>query len=216
MINIMQLANMESLLKNDFINHHSLTACTINIAQNVNHTYFEIDDVARNLIVHTSRSNGMVKYENPHSKEVAIIDYDGFLSNTISAFQHGKKRCDVIVHTINETSYFLLNELKEKNPANPNHQISNIADAKLQILDTLSLLNTVPSIQLYIQKYTVKICSYCNSFPKSNLTLISTAINAFNRISILTPNGIQLSEPRIEAYGFIYIELKGDQTIKLN
>jgi hypothetical protein len=207
---------MESLLKNDFIKHHSLSDCNIPIAQKVNHSYFEIDDVARKLIVRSTPSNGMVKYENPHNKEVAIIDYDGFLSNTITAFQHGKKRCDVIVHTTNEHSYFLLNELKEKNPTNPLHVTSNIEDAKLQILDTLSLLNTVPSIQLYIQKYTVKICSYCNSFPKSNLPLISDTINAFNRLSTLTPNGIQLSEPRIEAYGFIYIELKGNQTMKLN
>lgn len=36
---------MESLLKNDFINHHSLPSCTINIAQKVNHIYFEIDEL---------------------------------------------------------------------------------------------------------------------------------------------------------------------------
>ena len=107
---------MESLLKNDFINHHSLPACTINIAQNVNHTYFEIDDVARQLIIYTTTSNGMVKYENPLAKELAIIDYDGFLTNIPGTFNQGKKRCDVTVHTTNENSYFLLNELKNRIP----------------------------------------------------------------------------------------------------
>lgn len=81
---------MESLLKNDFISHHSLPACTINIAQNISHTYFEIDDIARNLIVHTIPSNGMIKYENPQPKEVAIIDYDGFLTNIPGTFNQEK------------------------------------------------------------------------------------------------------------------------------
>jgi len=207
---------MENLLKNDFINYHSLPSCTINIAQNLNHIYFEIDDVERNLVIHTTPSNGMVKYENPHAKEVTIIDYDRFLTNIPGSFNQGKKRCDVIVHTTNENSYFLLNELKEKNPINPIHEISNIESAKLQILDTLVVLNSVPNITSFIQNFTNKICSYCNSFPKSSITSIAETIRAFNRLSTLAPNGLQMSEPRIEAFGFIYIELKGNQTIKLN
>ena len=77
---------MENLLKNDFINHHSLPSCTITIAQNVNHIYFEIDDVDRNLVIHTTPSNGMVKYRNPLAKDVAIIDYEAFLTHTPAAF----------------------------------------------------------------------------------------------------------------------------------
>jgi hypothetical protein len=157
----------------------------------------------------------MVKYENRHSKEVSVLDYDGFLSST-GKFQDGKKRCDVIAHTINESSYFLLNELKEKNPRNPINEVSNIDGAKLQMIDTLIELNTVPSIVVFIASFSNKICCYCNSFPKSDFTIIASTIGAFNRLSTLTPNAIHLSEPRIENFGFIYMELKGNQTIKLN
>jgi hypothetical protein len=207
---------MENLLKIDFINHHFLPACGIEIAQNVSYSYFEIDDVARELIIYNEPSNGMVKYENRHSKEVSILDYDGFLTSTPVPFQRGKKRCDVIAHTKNEPSYFLLNELKEKNPVNSINEVSNIEGAKLQMIDTLIELNTVPSIGAFITNFSNKICCYCNSFPKSNLAIISSTIGAFNRLSTLTPDGIHLSEPRIENFGFIYMELKGNQTIKLN
>lgn len=106
--------------------------------------------------------------------------------------------------------------MKEKNTTNPIHEISNIESAKLQILDTLIVLNTVPSISSFILNFTNKICSYCNSFPKSRISSIAATISAFNRLSTVAPNGLQMSEPRIEAYGFVYLELKGNQTIKLN
>lgn len=207
---------MENLLKNDFISHHYLPACTVKIAQNINFSYFEIDDIARNLIVYNKPSNGMVKYENLHSKNVSILDYDGFLTSTPAVFQRGKKRCDVIVHTINESSYFLLNELKEKNPIHSIDEVRNIEGAKLQMIHTLNEINTVPSIVAFVTTFSNKICCYCNSFPKSNLAIISSTIGAFNRLSTLTPDGMHLAEPRIEDLGFIYMELKGNQTIKLN
>jgi hypothetical protein len=200
---------MENLLKNDFINHHSLPACTINIAQNICHTYFEIDDVARNLIVHTTPSNGMVKYENPHSKEVVIIDYDGFLTSTPTAFQNGKERCDVIVHTTNETSYFILNELKNRIP-----KTKVLTKAISQMIATLNELHTVPAIVSFISNFTVKKCCYCNTQSTAPNPLIVTT--AFNRLATISTNGLKLSNIAIENFGFELWEYTGNQTIKLN
>nr|WP_315139912.1 hypothetical protein [uncultured Flavobacterium sp.] len=200
---------MESLLKNDFISHHSLPACTINIAQNISHTYFEIDDIARNLIVHTIPSNGMVKYENPQAKEVAIIDYDGFLSSTPNGFQHGKERCDVIVHTTNEKSYFILNELKNRIP-----KTTVLTKATSQMIATLNELYTVPTIVSFISNFTVKKCCYCNSQSTAPTLLIATA--AFNRLATISTNGLKLSNITIENFGFELWEYTGNQTIKLN
>ena len=200
---------MESLLKNDFINHHSLTTCSINISQNVSHTYFEIDDFARNLIVHTTPSNGMVKYENPESKEVAIIDYDGFLTSTPANFQYGKKRCDVIVHTTNENSYFVLNELKDRIPVT-----KVLRKATSQMIATLNELHTIPTIVSFIANFTVKKCCYCNTQSTAPNTL--TATTAFNRLAAISTRGLKLSNVDVENFGFELWEYSGNQTIKLN
>lgn len=200
---------MESLLKNDFINHHLLTACTVTIAQNISHPYFEIDDIARSLVVHTTPSNGMVKYENPQNREVAIIDYDGFLTNTPHIFQHGKERCDVIVHTTNETSYFILNELKNRIPTT-----IVLAKATSQMISTLHELHTVPTIVSFITNFTIKKCCYCNTQSTAPSPLIATV--AFNRLTTISTNGIKLSNTDIENFGFELWEYSGNQTIKLN
>ncbi|OCB78416.1 hypothetical protein [Flavobacterium crassostreae] len=200
---------MESLLINDFINHHSLPVCTTSIAQNVSHRYFEIDDVARNLVVHMTPSNGMVKYENPYNKEVAIIDYDGFLTNTPHVFQQGKERCDVLVHTTNESSYFILNELKNRIPAT-----KVLTKATSQMIATLNELNTVPTIVSFIANFTVKKCCYCNTQSTAPNPLSATV--AFNRLSTISTNGLKLSNADIENFGFELWEYSGNQTIKLN
>lgn len=200
---------MESLLFNDFINHHSLPACTVTIAQNISHPYFEIDDVARNLIVHTTPSNGMAKYENPSSKEIAIIDYDGFLTNTPHVFQQGKERCDVIVHTTNEKSYFILNELKDRIPAT-----KVLTKATSQMIATLNELQKVPTIVSFIANFAVKKCCYCNT--QSTAPIILTATTAFNRLTTVSTNGLKLSNVHIENLGFELWEYSGNQTIKLN
>ena len=200
---------MESLLINDFINHHSLPACTISIAQNVSHRYFEIDDVARNLIVRMTPSNGMVKYENPYHKDVAIIDYDSFLTNTPHVFQQGKERCDVLVHTRNESSYFILNELKDRIPAT-----KVLTKATSQMIATLNELNTVPAIVSFISNFTIKKCCYCNTQSTAPNPLSATV--AFNRLSTISPNGLKLSNIDIENLGFELWEYSGNQTIKLN
>jgi hypothetical protein len=199
---------MESLLKNDFINHHSLPSCTINIAQKVNYIYFEIDDVAKNLVIHTTPSNGMVKYKNPLAKEVTIIDYDGFLSNTPAEFNKGKERCDVIIHTTNEYSYFLLNELKNRIP-----KTNVLAKATSQMIATLNELHNIPAIVTFISKHITKKCCYCNTQSTAPATL--TATNAFNRLTTISTNGLKLSNVAIENFGFELWEYSGNQTIHL-
>jgi hypothetical protein len=204
---------MENLLLKDYINYHSVTTNLLSISQITKESYFEIDDINNVIIIKTSKGDGMVKYENPLQKEISIIDYDNFFSSIIPlSFQVGKKRCDLIVHTLNDQTYFLLNELKAKN--NAFFESDNIEGAKKQLISTLTEIFTVQTLKNFINLFTNKICCYCNSYPKSP-SIVINATSAFNRLNMIAPDGLQLSEPRIEAFGFSYFEYKGNQTIKL-
>lgn len=199
---------MSNILNIDFVDYHNFTYSPLGIEQNENSLLFEIDDVNRSLIVNKSISNGMAKYENPNQKNVRILDYDGFLSSLPSSFNNGKKRCDVILHTTNDYAYFLLNELKDRIP-----KTTVRSGAKKQLEHTLTELFNVPTISAYITNFQNKVCCYCNRQPVAPLGI--NAIGAFNRLSTIAPNGIQLSAPNIEAFGFIFMEYKGAQTFKM-
>lgn len=199
---------MENLLRVDFVNHHILPACTV-VAHTVNHDTFEIDDISRVLQVRAGISNGMAKYQNPQAKTVSIVDYDGFLTSTPHLFQHGKKRCDVILHTTTDASHFLLNELKDRIPLT-----EVLTKATAQMLATLTELHTVPSIVNFIATFTTKKCCYCNR--QSTAPAIITATTAFNRVSTLAPHGFLLTNTDIQNFGFELWEYSGNQTILLN
>lgn len=199
---------MDDLLRIDFVNHHTLPACTI-IVRNVNFEYFEIDDEARVLKVNEGITNGMAKYQNPEKKTVKIIDYDNFLTSTPHSFQHGKKRCDVILHTTSDSSHFILNELKDRIP------VTNVLiTATEQLIATLNVLHTVPSIVNYINTFTIKKCYYCNK--QSTAPAILSVTTAFNTLSTLSSNGFKLPNTDIENFGFELWEISGNQTIILN
>ena len=200
---------MENYLKHDFITHHNLPVCNITIAQYVNYLTFEIDDVSRNLIVRNGITNGMAKYENPTAKNITIVDYDNFLTSTPHNFQHGKKRCDVILHTTNDTSYFLLNELKDRTP-----KTEVLTGAVNQLIATLNELYTTPSIISFISSFNVKKCCYCNR--QSTAPINISAPIAFNRLSGVAPEGLLLSNVDIENLGFELWEYSDNQTIKLS
>lgn len=199
---------MENLLRIDFINQHSLPACTLtNLSQNVNFDKFEINDIARVLTVTQIILNGEAKYENPNNKDIFIHDYDGFLTNTPNYFQNGKKRCDAIVHT-DDNSYFLLNELKNRKP-----KTSVLSHATSQMIATLNELIAVPTINTFISHFRVKKCCYCNSQSTAPATI--TATSAFNRLSTITSDGLKLTNPVVESLGFELWEYSGNQTIKI-
>ncbi len=151
----------------------------------------------------------MVKYQNPEKKAVKILDYDNFLTSTPANFQHGKKRCDVILHTTTDSSHFLLNELKNRIPIT-----DVLIKATEQMIATLSVLNTVPSIVNFIDSFTTKKCCYCNK--QAIAPAILSATTAFNTLTTLSPNGLKLSNSDIENFGFELWEYSGNQTIILD
>ncbi len=199
---------MENLLRVDFVNHHTLPACNV-VAHRVNHNTFEIDDIGRVLQVRAGITNGMVKYQNPQTKQVSIVDYDVFLTSTPHVFQHGKKRCDVILHTTTDTSHFLLNELKDRTP-----KTKVLTGATAQMLATLNELYTVPSIVNFIATFATKKCCYCNR--QSTAPASISATTAFNRASTLAPHGFLLANTDIQNFGFELWEYSGNQTILLS
>jgi len=108
---------METLLRNDFTVHYGLPiSTTANISISTTAQYFEIeDDENKETQLHFVAGSGMAAYRNKNSFTVTIINYDKFITGLPQAFQQGKERCDLIVHTTN-LSYFLLNELKDRKP----------------------------------------------------------------------------------------------------
>lgn len=199
---------MENLLRVDFVNHHTLPSCNV-VSHRVNHKTFEIDDINRVLQVRAGINNGMSKYQNPHAKQVSIVDYDGFLTSTPEYFKHSKKRCDVILHTTTDASHFLLNELKDRIP-----KTKVLTDATAQMLATLNELYTVPSIVNFIATFATKKCCYCNR--QSTAPASIKATTAFNRVSTLAPHGFLLANTDIQNFGFELWEYSGNQTILLS
>jgi len=200
---------MENLLRIDFTAFNALPASTItNIRSNTLLTYFEVEDVNRVIQIQGTTGFGTGKYRNPQAKDVTIIDYDGFLTSLPAAFQHGKKRCDIIVYT-SDDSHFILNELKNRNP-----HPSLLTKATAQLLSTLTEIGRVPTIATFINNFIVKKCCYSNkqSIPPSPIV---NATTAFNRINTLVTNGLKLSYPPIEAFGFELYEYSGNQVIDL-
>ncbi|MDR3286468.1 MAG: hypothetical protein LBT27_03390 [Prevotellaceae bacterium] len=195
---------MENLLKNSFTTFYHIPYSNVkNIALNTNELYFEIEDNNREMQLHTSRGNGMAKYSNPQQLSITIINYDKFITSLPSIFQQGKKRCDFIVYSANNT-HFLLNELKDRKPTS-----IVITKAKKQLLESLKLITAVNSIQNYIANFSIKRCCYFNKQAHSPQNI--TATNAFNRLNTLAQNGFKMSYPDIETFGFEYYEYSGNQ-----
>ena len=195
---------MENLLKIDFTAFNSLPASTTNIRTNTSLTYFEVEDVARVIQVQGTTGFGTGKYKNPAGNNVVIIDYDGFVTSLPNSFQHGKKRCDIIVYTLNN-SHFILNELKNRIP-----KAGVLTKATTQLLSTLTEIIRVPTIQTFINNFTTKKCCYSNKQaipPSPNVN----ATTAFNRINTLVTSGLKISHPQIEALGFELYEYSGNQ-----
>ncbi|MBS7231202.1 hypothetical protein KHA90_09200 [Flavobacterium psychroterrae] len=72
---------MDSLLKNDFTSFHQLPLSNLNIRQDTILPYFELEDIDTVLTLSSIKDSGTAKYTNPNNLEVAIIDYDTFLTS---------------------------------------------------------------------------------------------------------------------------------------
>lgn len=196
---------MESLLKNDFTTHYGLPVAVIpNLSIETDAAYFEIeDDINKETILHFTSGKGMAIYRNPNRYNVTINNYDKFVTSLPHLFQQGKKRCDLIVDSGND-EYFLLNELKDRNP------LGNFrSKATLQLLVSLTLIMGVPTISTFASNFRIKQCCYFNKQSLAPSTI--TATTAFNRVSTLSNNGFKMSNLDIEAFGFELYEYSGTQ-----
>jgi len=202
---------MELLLKNALTAHYGLQPATVTgITIQTSDQYFEIeDDQNRETVLHLTRGSGMAVYNNPNSYHITIVNYDKFLTALPHAFGVGKKRCDLIVYTNNNYNYFILNELKDRNPK---EQVKNKATA--QLLETLNCILAVPDIKTFSDKFTDRRCCYINKKIQSPPAL--TATTSFNRINLLTKNGFKMSSLDINALGFDFYEYYGGHSITLN
>jgi hypothetical protein len=200
---------METLLNNDFTSHYGLPVSTTLISLDTTETYFEIeDDEQKETQLHTIARSGMAAYKNPNKYKVVILNYDKFMTGLSHAFQQGKGRCDLIVYT--ETlRYFLLNELKDRIPK-PKVKTK----ATSQLLVSLTHLMNVPSINAFVNIYAVKRCCYFNK--KTNSPPTINATSAFNRINTVALNGLQMSNPDIEAFDFQLFEYYGGHVFTMS
>ena len=205
---------MDSLLKNDFTSFHQLPISILNIRQDTNLPYFELEDVNTVLTLFSIKDCGTAKYANPNNLEITIIDYDTFITSLSHRFKQGKSRCDAIVYTQNKSCFFL-NELKNRIIVNENAFEEVLSKAISQMLKTLRLLKTVQSIDTFINTFTEKRCCYSNK-QSNNPSQIIDAPNAFNRLNNLAPDGIKMEHSEINALGFQLFQYTGSQTIKLN
>jgi hypothetical protein len=200
---------MEALLRKDFTAYYGLNYSTVlNICQSTNATYFEIeDDEHKETKLHFTLGMGMAVYQNKNSLVVTIINYDKFITSLPHAFQHGKKRCDLVIHT-NNLQYFLLNELKDRNPK-PKVRTKSIS----QLLSSLQLITQVPAIVAFINMHQIRQCCYFNKQPISPSFINAPA--AFGRFNSLVKSGLKMPNADIQSYGFEFWEYSGNQIFNL-
>jgi hypothetical protein len=208
---------METLLRNDFTAHYGLPiSATANISISTTAQYFEIeDDENRETQLHFTVGSGMATYRNINSYTAIIINYDKFITGLPHAFQQRKDRCDLIVYTTNQR-YFLLNELTDTLPKyvqpymnNKGLQVGKMSKATNQFIESLTTLMNVLSIAAFVNTHSSRHCCFFNkqSTSPSNIT----ATIAFGRLNTITTNGLKMSNPAIEAFGFEFWEFSGNQ-----
>lgn len=196
---------MEKLLRNDFTTYYGLPiSATANVSISTTTQYFEIeDDEHKETQLHFIAGSGMAAYRNINRYTATIINYDKFITGLPHAFQQGKERCDLIVHTTNQ-HYFLLNELKDRK-LKTKVRTKSIS----QLLSSLTLMMNVPSIATFANTHTVRHCCFFNKQSMSPPNI--TATTAFNRLGTLITGGLKMSNSAIEAFGFEFWEFSGNQ-----
>ncbi len=200
---------MEDFLRNDFTTHYALPVCTVaNLTLVTDEPYFEIEDTAGEIALHTAVGQGTARFSNLASLTMTIANYDKFFTSLPNQFQRHKERCDIIV-TCGVDRYFVLGEIKDS--TNIKHYRKK---AKAQLLKSLTALVAVPQISALIHGKAIKRCCYFNKQPSSSPAPIN-AVAAFNRLSTLVPDGLKMTHSEIENLNFEFWEYLGGQTLTL-
>lgn len=209
---------METFLKNDFTKHYGLLQTTIvNFSATTNVIYFELKDDS--TVIHLIINDGIAKYSNTNLKVITVINYELFFNSLSKAFIQGKEKCDLILFDNNQDN-FILNELSDTLPKYvfPYVNTQGIQPGKRQkaisqLVNSVALLMNVSSIALFARKHTNKRCCFFNKQSVAPSTI--TATSAFGRFNKLIKNGLKMSNPDIEAFGFEFWEYSGDQVYQL-
>lgn len=208
---------MEALLKNDFITHYSLGNCTICSNSTTDNDFDLIDD---SQMIHPA-GTGTAKYKNTCRKKVEVINYELFIDSLSGRFKQGREKCDLIAYT-SDYSHFILNELTDTDPKYVVDFTSSTGVPKIgkrnkaiaQLKKSLIDISDVPSILHFLNKYRKKRCCFFNKKINSPHGIVATT--AFNRLSTLSANGYQISNPIIDSYGFELWEFSGNQVCELS
>lgn len=209
---------METLLRNDFTTHYGLPVSTTpNLSLNTNATYFELKDDVN--LVYTVAGDGVAKYNNTPIYSVTVINYELFVNSLPHHFRQGRLVCDLIVCT-NQNQHFLLNELTDSKPEyvddfvnSSGHRVGKRNKAIAQLLNSLNDLMSVPTINTFAASHTYRRCCFFNKQAPAPPSI--RAITAFNRLSTVVLNGLQMPSPAIEAHGFQLWEYSGSQVYSL-
>jgi len=197
-----------ALLSDDLTAHFGLPKVSVSsFAIETSNDYFELrDDNLDKVILSTTVGFGSARFRNLLLKEITIVNYDGLVSSVKSStFQRGRKRCDLILSTSDNTC-FIFGELKDRRPAKTVRR-----EAKKQLLSSLQTLCEVPSISAYINCKMMRRCCCFNK--QSSAPIPVNAPKIFNRINDLLPEGFKMSHPGIESHGFEFYEYTGNQTL---
>lgn len=205
---------MGNIFYSSFIKHYNLGNCYKKCEKRTSVNYFELNDISKVLHISPVPINGMAKYENRNLKTLIVFDYDRFFSSLPHLIGQGKRRCDAVLYTINDKSYFILNELKDRDNHNSKKRSRIRITSKDQLFQSLNEMLTIPEFNTFINSFTHKLCISSNAKPHS-VGIIGNVINSFNPLSRIAPNGLNLPDNQINSLNFQYWDLLGDQTFKL-
>ena len=203
---------METLLRNNFTTHYRLPICNEpDLVIQTNELYFEIEDTAvRAIALHTIIGSGVARFSNPNTLLIKIANYDKFVTSLPNTFQHGRKRCDIL---LTSQSQFILGELKNRYIGELERESAVRICAQRQLEQSLVTLLAVSQIAALAKNKDVRKCCYFNK-QASSPPLINATI-AFNRLSTIFRDGLQMTNTEIETHEFEYWEYLGAQTLTL-
>ena len=164
---------MIELLKEKFPVHYNLHNFGVSIPYERTHAkLFDLEDVDSHFIV--CDGMGKVSYLNQNQHQITVINYESFLNQCKGRIFEGRKRCDFILYSNsgdNNNICFVLNELtsakgtvdnltssiKDKKTGKVVYKGGKLEKGIQQLLDTLSVLNEVPEISVFVSSFPKKV-----------------------------------------------------------